>query len=76
MITGMKLRMLCVACTPKMAFEPWPCCQNRTTKPNDAPSEMMLSTTALSASATERNDRASSRKVTSAMIASISGKLP
>ncbi len=38
-----------VAGMPKIACEPWPSCQNQVSRPNVAPSERRLSTTALTA---------------------------
>ena len=60
----------------KIAPEPWPSCQNRTMKPHTAPIEMMLNTTALSGSSSERNTRASRTYVISAITITTHTKLP
>ena len=65
-----------VAAMPQMKLEPWPCCQTSSSTPQAAPTLMMLRITALSGSSSERNARASSTKVITAIRAIISGKLP
>ena len=65
-----------VAGMEKIACEPWPSCQNQVSRPKVAPSESRLSTTALAASTSERNARASRRNVMMAMRANIRGKWP
>ena len=75
-ISGIQNVTAPVAWMPKIAFEPCPSCQNSTITPSVAASESRLSSTALNGSSSERNARTSSTKVSSAMIVSISGKLP
>ena len=67
-----------IACVASMSqsAEPWPCWKTKTTIPNAAASETRLSSTALSASTSERNARASRIRVSTSTKASTYGKLP
>ena len=58
---------------PNSASDPWPCCHTSVTAPHAAATESTLSTTALSGSRTERNARASSTNVITAISAIITG---
>lgn len=60
----------------KMAWDPWPFCQNHTMNPNVAVSDSRLSTTALTASTAERNANVSSTMVSRAISPNISGNRP
>ncbi len=76
MISGIHDGIDPVASIPKIASEPRPCCQIRTTTPQAAATLRMLSTIAFSGSSSERNARASRMKVVIVISAIISGKLP
>ena len=61
---------------PQMASDPQPCCQTITISPQAAPTDSRLSSTALSGRTSERKARASRTKVSPAISAMTSGKLP
>ena len=65
-----------VAAMPQIWLEPWPSCQTSWSTPHAAPTLITFSTTAFSGNSSERNARASSTNVISAISAIISGKLP
>ena len=61
---------------PQSRFEPWPFCQTSVSTPHAAATLITLRITAFSGSSSERNARASSTNVITAISAIISGKLP
>ena len=61
---------------PQSTSEPWPSCQTIASTPQAAATLATFRTTAFSGSSSERNARASRMKVTIAISAIISGKLP
>jgi hypothetical protein len=65
-----------VAAIPQISSEPWPCCQTSVITPHAAPTLNTLRITAFSGSSSERNARASRRKVSSEINAIISGNAP
>ncbi len=65
-----------VAEIPQIRLEPWPFCQTSSSTPHAAPTLITFRITAFSGSSSERNARASSTKVITAISAIISGKLP
>ena len=73
---GISTLMEPVAPMPQIASDPQPCCQTRTISPQAAPTDSRFSRTALRGRITERNARASSRKVSALISAMTSGKLP
>ena len=56
-ISGIQASTECVAAIPKIASEPWPCCQMSVITPHEAATETMVSSTALSGSSSERKAR-------------------
>ena len=61
---------------PQISSEPWPSCQTSAMTPHAAATDRTLSTIAFAGSSSERNARASSRKVRIEISAIISGNEP